>query len=64
MRNAVLQKFLTNYGIRDILVSTGDEEIIEETTDDYYWGCGTNRTGKNVLGKILMEVRSILKSEK
>jgi hypothetical protein len=64
MQRAVLQKFLTHNDIRDILISTGDEEIIEETTDDYYWGCGTTGMGKNVLGKILMEVRSILKSEK
>jgi predicted NAD-dependent protein-ADP-ribosyltransferase YbiA (DUF1768 family) len=28
------------------------------------WGCGTKGTEKNVLGKILMEVRSTLESEK
>lgn len=63
MMKAVLKKFETHNDIKDILIATGDEEIIEETTDDYYWGCGTNGTGKNVLGKILMEVRSILKSD-
>lgn len=61
MKKAVLQKFKTHNDIKDILIATGDQEIIEETTDDYYWGCGTNRTGKNMLGIILMEVRSILK---
>lgn len=63
MKKAVLKKFKTHNDIRAILITTGDEEIIEETTDDYYWGCGTNGTGKNVLGRILMEVRSILKSD-
>lgn len=62
MKKAVLQKFLTHPDIRDILISTSPEEIIEETTDDYYWGCGTKGTGKNVLGKILMEVRSTFES--
>lgn len=55
MRRAVLEKFKTNEDIQRILLSTKDEEIIEETTEDYYWGCGKNGTGKNILGKILME---------
>jgi len=63
MMKAVLQKFTTHSDIRDILISIGNEEIIEETTDDYYWGCGTTGTGKNMLGKILMEVRSLLRAE-
>ncbi|WHY17932.1 NADAR domain-containing protein [Paenibacillus sp. G2S3] len=62
MKKAVLQKFQTHPDIREILISTSPEEIIEETTGDYYWGCGTKGTGKNVLGKILMEVRSTLES--
>ena len=38
-------------------LATGNEEIIERTSHDYYWGCGTEGTGKNMLGKILMEAR-------
>jgi N-glycosidase YbiA len=63
MKKAILQKFQTNIAIRDILISTSTKEIIEETTDDYYWGCGSDGTGKNVLGKILMEIRSMLETE-
>jgi len=37
------------------------EELIEQTSTDYYWGCGTNGTGKNMLGKILMQVRDLMK---
>lgn len=62
MKKAVLEKFRTHKEIQDLLIATGDEELIEETTDDYYWGCGADGTGKNVLGKILMDVRSILKA--
>jgi N-glycosidase YbiA len=61
MRRAVLRKFESHAEIRAVLLSTGDEEIIEETTNDYYWGCGTERTGKNMLGRILMETRTILR---
>jgi N-glycosidase YbiA len=58
MRVAVRQKFATHASIRDLLLATGDEELVENTTGDYYWGCGKNGTGKNMLGKILMEVRA------
>ncbi len=61
MRIAVLEKFKVNDDAKKILLSTGEEEIIEKTTDDYYWGSGKDGTGKNMLGKILMEVREILK---
>lgn len=57
MRKAVYAKFTQNKKIRDILISTGKEIIIEKTTDDYYWGCGKDGCGKNMLGIILMEVR-------
>ena len=63
MRRAVLEKFKTNKDAKEILLSTGDEEIIEKTTNDYYWGCGEKGTGKNMLGKILMETREILRKK-
>lgn len=62
MRRAVLEKFKANNDAKKILLSTGDEEIIEKTTKDYYWGCGEDGTGKNMLGKILMETRDILRN--
>jgi ribA/ribD-fused uncharacterized protein len=61
MYRAVLKKFQTHPQIRELLLSTGDAEIVEKTTNDYYWGCGTNGTGQNMLGKILMRVREELR---
>lgn len=61
MRRAVLEKFKANTDARNMLLSTGNEDIIEKTTKDYYWGCGEDGTGKNMLGKILMETRKILR---
>lgn len=43
IRKAVLKKFQTHKEIRNILISTGDEEISEITTDDNYWECGKNK---------------------
>ena len=61
MQKAVLRKFETHGDIREILLSTKDAEIVENSPTDYYWGCGANGTGKNKLGIILMEVREILR---
>ncbi|HLO86753.1 MAG TPA: NADAR domain-containing protein [Nostocaceae cyanobacterium] len=57
MRQAVLNKFLTHLDIREVLLVTGDEEIVENSPTDYFWGCGADQTGQNQLGKILMSVR-------
>lgn len=61
MRKAVLRKFETHADIREVLLSTEDEPIVENAPGDYYWGCGADGSGKNMLGQILMEVREILR---
>lgn len=60
MRQAVLTKFQTHQELSDLLRSTGNTPIVENAPSDYYWGCGQDGSGKNMLGKILMEVRDIL----
>jgi ribA/ribD-fused uncharacterized protein len=62
MREAVLAKFRSHPDIRETLLSTGDEEIIENAPGDYYWGVGANGSGKNMLGRILMDVRDELRA--
>ncbi|MDY6806707.1 MAG: NADAR family protein [Cyanobacteriota bacterium] len=61
MGRGVLRKFETHGDIREVLLSTGDEEIVENSPSDYYWGCGKDGSGKNRLGVILMEVREKLR---
>jgi len=60
MRRAVRKKFETHADIREVLLETGDEHLVENAPSDYYWGCGKDGTGKNMLGIILMEVREQL----
>lgn len=62
MKKAVLEKFKQNETIRKVLLATGKDNIVEKTTNDYYWGCGEDGSGKNMLGIILMEVREELQS--
>ncbi len=61
MRRAVLAKFSQHEDAREVLLGTGEAEIIENAPRDYYWGCGCKGTGKNMLGKILVEVREALR---
>ena len=61
MHKAVLCKFETHADIRAILLASGDEELIEDTSDDYYWGRGSDGSGKNMLGQVLVQVRQILR---
>ncbi|MBN1430158.1 MAG: NADAR family protein [Anaerolineae bacterium] len=62
MRDAVREKFRAHQDIQTVLLETGDEEIIENAPNDYYWGCGANGSGQNKLGKILMEIRAELRA--
>ncbi|MBI5931494.1 MAG: NADAR family protein [Chloroflexi bacterium] len=63
MRQAVLKKFQTHTQLREKLLATGDEELIENAPTDYYWGCGKSGTGQNKLGQILMAVRRQLRGD-
>lgn len=63
MRRAVLKKFQTHEAIRQRLLATGNQEIVENARSDYYWGCGADGSGQNKLGKILMAIRSELRSK-
>lgn len=60
MRLAVTKKFEKHEDLAKLLLSTGDKDIVENAPSDYYWGCGRDGSGKNMLGKILMEVRDKL----
>ncbi len=61
MRAAVRRKFETHADIRAVLLGAGDEELVESAPGDYYWGCGADGSGRNMLGRILMEVRAALR---
>ena len=57
-----MKKFITHPEIREILLMTGDEILIENSPTDYFWGCGADRTGENHLGRILMSVRAEIRN--
>jgi len=64
MRQALEAKFTQHDDLKHLLLSTGELYLIEHTPNDDYWGDGGDGSGKNMLGRLLMEVREKLKSEK
>ncbi len=62
MRQALRAKFAQHAELRSLLLSTGDEEIVENAPGDFYWGCGKDGTGQNRLGALLMELRTELRA--
>ena len=58
MRQAIRAKFTQHDDLRAILLATGDAKIVEHTEKDAYWGDGGDGSGKNMLGRILMEIRA------
>jgi len=61
MRQAVRAKFSQHPEIRKSLLATGAASIVEHTANDSYWGDGGDGTGKNMLGRILVQVRDELR---
>ncbi|ESQ77260.1 hypothetical protein ABAC402_02320 [Asticcacaulis sp. AC402] len=61
MTAAVLKKFQTHAVPRDLLLSGGEDDIIENAPGDYFWGGGQDGSGLNHLGRILMNVRRHLR---
>lgn len=58
----VQKKFETHENLKELLLSTGDNLIIENSPYDNYWGIGSTGDGLNQLGTTLMRVRQKLKN--
>lgn len=61
MRKLVLAKFSQHPDLRDKLLNTGNAILREASPYDSFWGIGKDGKGVNMLGKILMETRTVLK---
>lgn len=66
MKNVVRAKFMQHEDLRELLLSTGNARLVESATVDNEvnrtWG-EVNGVGRNMLGKLLMEVRDELRSQ-
>lgn len=57
MRRALEAKFSQNRKLLEMLVATGDVELVHESGSDRFWGRDREGIGENRLGVMLMEVR-------
>ncbi len=46
--------------VREILESTGTQELLKVYDTDYYWGTGADGSGENQMGKLWMKLRAEL----
>lgn len=63
MMDALRYKFNAHKELIELLLETGNEEIVEDSPMDYYWGCGKDGTGKSMLGNLLMKLREEYRNE-
>ena len=57
MKTALRAKFDQHPKLRELLFSTGSAKIVEHTARDSFGGDGGDGTGRNALGRLLVELR-------
>lgn len=57
---AVLRVKFDDPEMRDKLLGTGEAVLIEDSKMDPFWGVGKKGTGRNMLGRLLMQIRTEL----
>ena len=60
MELALYCKFTQHVTLLKLLVGTGNALIVEHTANDSYWGDGGDGTGRNMLGVLLVRLRTML----
>ena len=68
MNWCVRMKLKSNWNkFGNLLLSTGDQQIVENSHKDRFWGCVLDENdyfvGRNILGKLLMNLRNELKNK-
>lgn len=62
MTDIIRAKVWQNQDVKEILLATGNRTIIENSPWDDFWGCGSDGSGQNMAGKILMQIRNELRT--
>lgn len=61
MDEVLWHKFTQHLDLKAELLATGDAELVEDSDKDAFWGVGSDRKGRNELGKALERLRSKLR---
>lgn len=62
MYDALHAKFSQSGKLKELLLNTGEQELVENSPFDNYWGVGREQMGRNRLGVLLMRLREDIKS--
>ena len=57
MYEGLIEKFGQNKNLCSKLVKTANKELIAEDPHEFFWAEGSDGTGQNMLGELLMKVR-------
>ena len=60
MKKCLYAKFTQHLDLKRKLIATKGRNLVERTANDRYWGDGGDGRGKNMLGRLLVEVRDEL----
>ena len=63
MTRALYTKAMMYPDVKEALLNTGDESIIETSAYDHYWGIGRDQRGVNMLGKVWENIRSKIRED-
>lgn len=61
MYEILLEKVKQHSDVKECLLATGDEEIVEDS-EGKFWGNGLDGSGENQCGKVWMKVRDEIRS--
>lgn len=61
MKEIMRAKLMLHEDVKRLLLSTGNNPIEKNHPSDEYWGIGAKGEGKNMMGKIWMQLREELK---
>lgn len=61
MKRILFAKVYQHEYVKRKLLDTGDRILVEDSWRDNVWGWGADKKGKNLLGKIWMEIRTQLR---
>jgi ribA/ribD-fused uncharacterized protein len=61
MRRADRAKFEQNPELAQLLLDTGQAELVEDSLSEPFWGIGPDGSGSNWAGRVLMEIREEMK---
>lgn len=58
MRAVLAAKFSQNRDLLRRLLETGEAQLLETSKTDAFWGMGARGRGRNMLGRLLMDLRA------